>query len=65
MSDDKKIKPDDVLGQAEAAALFFRKLIAEGVPPQAAVMMASQYVQAQVVREMYGGGRSREAWEEE
>lgn len=38
-----KHKPTDVIGHAEAAALYFRTLLDEGVPLTAAVSMAAQY----------------------
>lgn len=39
-------KPTEVIGHAEAAALYFRTLIDEGVPTKAAIQMAAMYTVA-------------------
>ncbi len=41
-----------LIEQAAAAALFYRRLIDEGVPPSAATSMAGQFVMGQVMSEM-------------
>ena len=56
-------KTEDVIAQASAAALFFRRLIDEGVPVQAAISMAGQYVVGQVMTERLHEKPS-EPWEE-
>ena len=40
----KPPSPEEIIGQAQAAALFFRTLVDEGVPPASAVSMACSYV---------------------
>ena len=59
----KKVKTEEVIDQATAAALFFRRLIDEGVPTQAAIQMAAKYVEAQVISDMLDEAPTQ-PWEE-
>ena len=52
MSEPKKLKVEDVIDQAAAAALFYRQLIDQGVPVAAATSMAGQFVVGHVMAEM-------------
>lgn len=53
---------DKVMDHAEAAARFFRHLVEEGVPVQAAISMAGTYVQSIVLVEI-GGEKPDQPWE--
>jgi hypothetical protein len=58
-----KIKAETVIDHAEAAALFLRTLVDEGVPVTHAVQMACSYASGLVI-----GNRDekpRRAWEDE
>lgn len=56
-------KPTEVIGHAEAAALYFRTLIDEGVPLSAAITMAAQYATALVLAAREAE-EPRRGWEE-
>ena len=64
MKEPKKLKPEDVMDHAAAAALFFRRLIDEGVPVHAATQMACSYVGGLLMLEMEGESPDQ-PWEEE
>lgn len=56
-----KHKPTEVIGHAEAAALYFRTLLDEGVPLSAAVQMAAMYG---VMTANSDEGEPRRPWED-
>lgn len=59
-----KHKPTEVIGHAEAAALYFRTLLDEGVPTSAAIQMAAMY-SVSMAHGDQGDEPPRRAWEEE
>lgn len=63
MTEPKKLKAEDVIGHAEAAALFFRTMIGEGIPVLAATQMACSYVGALLLTGEHGKEPKR-PWED-
>ena len=59
MADDKETDADAI-----AAARYYRKLIAEGVPPADAVKMTASWIAGQVVAETLEPDTNKEPWQE-
>lgn len=55
------LKAEEVMGMAEAAALFLRRLTDEGVPLSSATSMASSFVTALILKR---APEPKEPWEE-
>lgn len=62
MSESKK-DDDEVAGEAESAVVYYRKLIAEGVPTADAVKMTAAWIGSQEIAKMFAEDIDREPWE--
>ncbi len=62
MSEPKK-DDDEVAGEAESAGVYYRKLIADGIPPADAVKMTTAWIGSQEIAKMFEERADKEPWE--
>ena len=64
MSESKK-DDDEVANEAASAVVYYRKLIADGIPPADAVKMTAAWIGSQEIAKMFDERADREPWEKQ